>query len=114
MSGDLGQRGSYGKPTHAASLCHNVLQIDRDELNSHSWVRNLSDMAGVQYLQAEAARPNSGILRRQVALVDVSEGKASGPAQTGAGCESFPQTHAFSTSSGRPAARCTLTASTDA
>ncbi|MEO8428177.1 MAG: hypothetical protein ABI651_13790 [Verrucomicrobiota bacterium] len=77
MSGDLGQRGSYGKPTHAASLCHNVLQIDSDDLNSHSWVRNLSDMAGVQYLQAEAARPNSSILRRQIALIDVSEGRAS-------------------------------------
>jgi hypothetical protein len=43
-------------------------------------------MAGVQYLQAEAVAPKPGILRRQVALIDVSEGRPSGllkPAQDG-------------------------------
>lgn len=77
MSGDFGQRGSYGKPTHSATMCHNVVQIDEDNVGGHSWVRNLADMAGVQYLQAEAVPNQSGLLRRQVALVDVASGMPS-------------------------------------
>ncbi len=77
LSGDFGQRGAYGKPTHAATLCHNVVQIDDDQLNTHSWVRNLADLPGAPYLQAEAVTAQPGLLRRQVALIDVDEGKPS-------------------------------------
>ncbi|MBI3415671.1 MAG: hypothetical protein HY043_10205 [Verrucomicrobia bacterium] len=83
MSGDLGQRSGYGKPSHLASQVHNVVQIDSDDLLGQSWVRNLANLPGVQYLQAEAIPRKPGSMRRQVALIDVDAagGSASSPDQ---------------------------------
>ena len=70
MSGDLGQRGGYGKPNHNATKLHNVVQIDGDDLKGPSWVRTLANLPGVQYLEAKAIPRQPGFLRRQVALID--------------------------------------------
>ena len=77
MLGDLGQRGGYGKPDHQQTICHNLVQIDEDNQNGHSWVKTLADFNGVQYLEAEAIPTNPGLLRRQTILVDVDDGQPS-------------------------------------
>jgi len=75
---DAGQRPAYSRPADRTTRKHNVVEVDGKEWGSHSWVRALSDLHGAQYLCAESP-PLHGtkLFRRQVALVDVDEGKGS-------------------------------------
>lgn len=78
MTIDGGQRRGYTIPTDAASLVHNTLLVDDAPAYRHSWVRALADHAGARYLAAEAVPPDGAdLLRRQVALIDVDEGRGS-------------------------------------
>jgi len=82
MSGDYGQRPGYGRPDHAATICHNVVQVDEQPNWSPSWVRVLADMPGVQYVHAAAVPVAfAGALRRQTALIDVDGGRPSNQAK---------------------------------
>jgi hypothetical protein len=79
MTVDGGQRPGYNKPGDAATRLHNVVEVDGKEWQGHAWVRTLTDAPGARYLLAEAPSPFSGAnwQRRQVALLDVDEGKGS-------------------------------------
>ena len=76
MSGDLGQRPGYGKPGHALSRMHNVVEVDGRNWMSHAWVRSMLDAPGAPSMTVEAAPAMSGVklFRRQVALLDVEPG----------------------------------------
>ena len=90
---DAGQRAGYSVPGDKLSRVHNTVEVDgQDWLACHagnnnqrdhtggtnSWVRTLSDQDGARYMAAEIA-PNAlaRFARRQVALIDVDEGRGS-------------------------------------
>jgi len=77
---DAGQRGGYSEPGDRHSRVHNVVEVDGQNWLSHSWVQTLCDAEGARYLRAQAS-PLHGttLFRRQLALVDVSEGSGSKP-----------------------------------
>jgi hypothetical protein len=80
MTIDGGQRPGYSKPADRMTRVHNVVEVDGQEQLAYSWTRALSDHAGARYLMAEASPPaGSTLFRRQVALVDVDEGRGSQP-----------------------------------
>ncbi|NUN92866.1 MAG: heparinase II/III family protein [Verrucomicrobiae bacterium] len=79
MTVDGGQRPGYNKPGDATTRLHNVVEVDGKEWQGHAWIRSLTDGEGARYMLAEAPAPfGAGIVqRRQVALVDVDEGRGS-------------------------------------
>jgi len=81
MSGDLGQRPGYGRPQHYRSYVHNVAEVDGKDWNGYAWIPNLFDAPGARYLRAAAVPPRNHsevqFHQRQVALVDVDEGRPS-------------------------------------
>jgi hypothetical protein len=80
MTIDAGQRPGYSTPPDRLSRVHNTVEVDGENMRTYSWVQTLSDAEGARYLRAQAA-PNNGshLFRRQVALIDVDEGKGSQP-----------------------------------
>jgi len=78
MTVDGGQRGGYSEPGDSHTRVHNVVEVDGLDHNRHCWVRALSDAPGARYLMAQSVPPGEATLfRRQVALIDVSEGSGS-------------------------------------
>lgn len=81
MSGDAGQRPEYGVPRHLMSRVHNVMEVDGQDWHGYAWVGNLFDSPGCSYLRADSIAPfgmeHVTLFQRQVALVDVDEGKRS-------------------------------------
>lgn len=81
MTIDDGQRSGYTKPSgrHMTRL-HNTVEVDGKPHRVQSWVRALSDAPGARYLEATAVPPaGARHFSRQIALVDVDEGKGSRP-----------------------------------
>lgn len=77
---DGGQRPGYTTPGDRSSSGHNLVQVDGRPAYRHSWARALADLPGARYLAADAAPPpNVGLMRRQVALIDVDEDEGSTP-----------------------------------
>lgn len=73
---DAGQRPSYTKPPSRASYLHNLVTVDGKNGFDYTWIRNVSDNPGVQYLLAQAGEPAGNIQTvRQTALIDVAEAK---------------------------------------
>jgi hypothetical protein len=74
-------------PADQKSYIHNVVEVDGDgshrsgDWRGHSWAAALKDTAGARYLDAVAApgvnHPHVRVFRRQVALVDIDEGRPS-------------------------------------
>jgi hypothetical protein len=80
MTIDAGQRTGYSTPSDRMSRLHNTVEVDGENMRAHSWVQTLADAEGARYLQAQAVPTNgSKLFRRQVALIDVDEGKGSQP-----------------------------------
>ena len=87
MTVDVGLRGGYAKPNCRMSRIHNVVEVDGFQggncpygLCSYSWISALSDTPGTRYLEARALPPiHATLYRRQVAMVDVDEGRGSEP-----------------------------------
>jgi len=81
MSGDAGQRSSYGRPNHRRSRVHNVLEVDGKDWYSHSWIANLFDAPGAHYMRAGSIAPfgmeHVTLFQRQVALLDAGQGRRS-------------------------------------
>jgi hypothetical protein len=86
MTPDGGQRPGYGHPECPMTMNHNVVEVDGDaskdagNWEGHAWVRQLSDLPGSHFLQAEAVPPlNKPQVRyagRSIALIDADEGQA--------------------------------------
>jgi len=74
-------------PADQKSYLHNVVEVDGEgshrtgNWSGHSWVRTLKDTPGARWLDATAApgksHPYVNVFRRQVALVDIDEGRPS-------------------------------------
>lgn len=78
MTVDAGQRTGYSTPSDRLSRVHNTVEVNGEDLRSHSWVQSLSEASGVSYLKATASPPEGAtFFQRQVALVDVDEGEGS-------------------------------------
>ncbi len=76
MAGDAGARGEYGRPSCFASRIHNVVTDDAKDWAGDSWVSDLADMDGAQYLRAQGYRvPNNFV--RQVSLIELDQGKSA-------------------------------------
>jgi len=95
MTIDGGQRGGYSEPGDHHTRVHNTVEVDGQNHNAHCWARSLCDAPGAQCLTAEGVPPDGARLwRRQVALIDVDEGKGSqplSPQQTGPEPENLPR-----------------------
>ncbi len=101
MTIEAGQRPGYSAPNDARTYVHNTVQVDgKDWPSDHvggtnSWVRTLTDMEGARYMAAQvAANPLATYARRQVALIDVDEGRGSqrlGPDAFGPKPENLPK-----------------------
>jgi len=80
MTADGGQRGGYSTPGDDISRVHNTIEIDGRNLRIHAWMTALSDAEGARYMAGQALSPAQevSLVRRQVALVDVDEGRPSG------------------------------------
>ena len=85
MTVDGGQRSGYSKPNDRFSRTHNTVEVNgsgNEEygLSTLATIRSLSDAEGARYLLASAPPPpGSKLYQRQVALIDVDEGKGSQP-----------------------------------
>jgi len=78
MTIDGGQRSGYSSPADASSWVHNTVLVDGAQAYRHAWVTALADHGGARYVAAEAVPPGDArLMRRQVALVDVDEGRGS-------------------------------------
>jgi len=78
MTLDAGQRGGYSSPGDRGSRVHNTVVVDGKNWLGHSWARALADLEGAQYVDATGTPPyETTLYRRQVALIDVAEGKGS-------------------------------------
>jgi len=77
---DGGQRSGYSSPSDATTRVHNLVEVDGKGFQGYSWVRALADAPGARYLAAEAEPPEgTSLFRRQIALIDVDEGRGSQP-----------------------------------
>jgi hypothetical protein len=77
---DGGQRNGYSSPADSTTRVHNLVEVDGERFLGHSWVRSLADTSGARYLQAQAEPPpNTTLFARQIALVDVDEGRGAQP-----------------------------------
>lgn len=88
MTCDAGQRPGYSKPADRSTRMHNLVEVDGladhgGEWLGHNWTRALSDADGAKYARMEAVPPKEHpgvtLYQRQVALLDVDEGKGSQP-----------------------------------
>jgi hypothetical protein len=85
MTIDGGQRSGYSKPNDKFSRIHNTVEVDgagngEYGLSSAATIQTLTDAEGARYLRANAVPPdNARLYRRQVALIDVDEGRGSQP-----------------------------------
>jgi len=84
MTIDGGQRSGYSKPNDRYSRVHNTVEVNGGGeygLFSYGWPRSLTDVAGTRYLRAATSELPKGakFFERQIALVDVDEGKGSEP-----------------------------------
>jgi len=88
MTIDGGQRSGYSKPNDKFSRIHNTVEVNgagnsEYGLQSYGWTTALSDAPGARYMQVTADPPDGAkIFRRQLALIDVDEGKGSEPLTT--------------------------------
>jgi hypothetical protein len=77
---DGGQRGGYSTPGDRNSRVHNLVEVDGQSYQGYSWVRTLGDSTGARFLAVQAEPPpKTTLFARQVALIDVDEGKGSQP-----------------------------------
>lgn len=78
---DGGQRSGYSTPADQTTRVHNLVEIDGRSARGHAWVRALADHEGARYLAVQANPAQEGVRlnRRQVALLDVTEGSGSRP-----------------------------------
>lgn len=74
MTIDAGQRPGYSRPRDGLRIVHNTVE---DGHSGGTWLRALTDADGARYMSAQRALP--GVYRRQVALIDVSEGAGAVP-----------------------------------
>ena len=75
---DGGQRPGYSVPGDRTTRVHNLVQVDGHPAYRHSWATALADCPGSRFLEVDAdPPPGVGLLRRQVALIDVDEGRGS-------------------------------------
>jgi hypothetical protein len=87
MTVDGGQRSGYSKPNDRCTRTHNVVEVARAERvaddfghGAYGWPTAVSDAPGARYVQAVSPPPRGAKLyRRQLALLDVDEGKGSEP-----------------------------------
>jgi hypothetical protein len=80
MTIDGGNRPGYSTPADRLSRVHNTVEVNGENMRAYSWVQALTDAEGARYLRAQAVPDNgSHLFRRQVALIDVDEGKGSQP-----------------------------------
>jgi len=78
MTVDGGQRPGYSSPADRTSRIHNTVEVGGHSHREHSWITALADHRGARYQAASAVPPPEATLfRRQVALVDVDEGRGS-------------------------------------
>lgn len=80
LAGDGGARGGYARPAVTAAWMHNLVTIDKASWMGHAWITDLADLEGCQYLRARALHGRSYV--RQVALVEVDQGKPSATVPT--------------------------------
>jgi len=95
MTINPGQRGGYSDPGDRNTRMHNTVVVNGKNWLGHNWVRNLVSVPGAHVAIAQAA-PKYGtrLFRRQVALMDVDEGKGSRrltPAQMGPNPADMPK-----------------------
>jgi len=87
MTVDGGQRPGYSKPADRGTRQHNLVVVNGKEWMGHAWIKALSDAEGARYMLAEATptanHPEVKLYRRQVALLDVDEGKGARPWRPG-------------------------------
>ena len=84
MTIDGGQRSGYSKPNDRYSRVHNTVEVDGGGeygLFSYGWPRSLTDVAGARYVRGATSELPKGakFFERQIALIDVDEGKGSEP-----------------------------------
>jgi len=101
MTVDAGQRPGYSRPGDRVTRVHNTVEVNGANWGSaevgpsNSWVGVLSDMEGAHYLRAQVARGGPvRLARRQVALINVDEGKGSeqlGPEAWGMQLQGLPK-----------------------
>ena len=77
---DGGQRGGYSSPADNTTRVHNLVEVNSEPFRGHSWVKSLADTPGARYLHAAAKPPaDTSLFARQIALVDVDEGRGGQP-----------------------------------
>jgi hypothetical protein len=80
MTVDGGQRPGYCSPGSRTTRVHNLVEVNGSGHRGQSWVRALNDAPGARYLEADGMPPaGSSLFRRQIALIDVDEGRKSQP-----------------------------------
>jgi len=84
MTIDGGQRSGYSKPNDRFTRIHNTVEVDgrgNHELGqgAYGWPVALSDAPGARYTRAtiNPLPPGATLFQRQIALIDVDEGKGS-------------------------------------
>lgn len=78
MTIDGGQRPGYSSPGDRTTRTHNTVEVNESNHYLQSWVAVITDAEGARYLKAKAEPPEScKVFERQVALIDVDEGKGS-------------------------------------
>jgi len=95
MTVDAGQRGGYGEPGDKNTSVHNTVEIDGTRWLGHSWAQALCDAEHARYLRCQGAHAIAkNLFRRQVALIDVDDGKGAvplGPGQMGMDIRDLPK-----------------------
>jgi len=64
------------EPEAGSSAGHNVVTVDGKDFQGHAWVEQLADMTRCRYLKARA--PYQEEFSRQVALIELDEGRPAG------------------------------------
>lgn len=73
MCGDGGGRTGYAVPANRAVQSHNTVVSSQATASLHRWVSSFVPISGAQYLQAQVKC--DGVYGRQIALIDVDEGR---------------------------------------
>jgi hypothetical protein len=84
MTVDDGERSGYSKPSCHFTKVHNTVDVpqgtDEYGVNAYGWTTALSDSDGARYLAAQTTPFHQvKLYRRQIALIDVDEGKGGAP-----------------------------------
>lgn len=78
MTVDGVQRGGYSEPGDRNTRVHNTVEVNGKNWLGHSWVRALTDSEDAPYIRVRGAHSYAEkLFERQVALIDVDEGKGS-------------------------------------